>query len=73
MLYGTNFNPPQHLIDQAVTHPGHTVHSTQGADYIFSHFCGIFGATLVYFAVYCAGKAAQGKAVQVDPIKPSLT
>ena len=56
VLYGTNFNPPQHLIDQAVTHPEHTVHSTEGADYIFSHFCGIFLTTLLYFVVYCVGK-----------------
>lgn len=33
--------------------PGYTG-STQGIDYVFSHFCGIFLASTVYMALYCA-------------------
>ena len=27
-----------------------------GLDYVFSHFCGIFLTSTVYFAIYCAIK-----------------
>ena len=33
--------------------PGYTG-STQGIDFVFSHFCGIFLASTVYMALYCA-------------------
>jgi len=42
-----NFNPPQYLIDH---HEG----SPYPIDYAFSHFCGIFMTSTVYFIIYCA-------------------
>jgi glucose uptake protein GlcU len=46
LLYGVNFDPPQWLID-------HKKGSSSGLDYVFSHFCGIFLASTVYFLIYC--------------------
>jgi len=49
VFFGVNFDPPQYLIDH---HKG----SDNGVDYVFSHFCGIFLTSTVYFLVYCAYK-----------------
>ena len=65
VFYGTNFTPPQHLIDAA--NAGDVSHSTDGLDYVFSHFCGIFLATLVYFVGYCVAKQAHGRKPQLPP------
>ena len=66
MFYGTNFNPPQHLID-AAARAGDDSHSADGLDYVFSHFCGIFLTTLCYFVLYCAGKNAVGRKPELPP------
>lgn len=49
ILYGLNFDPPQYLID-------HNMGPSQGIDYVFAHFCGIFFTSMIYFALYCAVK-----------------
>ena len=56
VLYGANFNPPQHLIDEAARGADHSV---DGLDYVFSHFCGIFLATSTYFGAYVAFKRSR--------------
>jgi glucose uptake protein GlcU len=48
-FYGTNFDPPQWLID-------HNRGSKQGIDYVFSHFTGIFATATLYFLIYCVYK-----------------
>ena len=65
VFYGTNFNPPQRLIDEATR--GDKSHSIHALDYVFSHFCGIFFATLTYFIVYCAVKQSRGRKPQLPP------
>ena len=60
-FYGTNFNPPQWLIEHpfSACPDGVTdmadpcVHSQRQYDYIFSHFCGVLFASTVYFLAYC--------------------
>ena len=64
-FYGVNFNPPQHVIDEARRETSNPVHSRESLDYVFSHFCGIFLATLVYFGVYCVVKRAKGQRPQM--------
>lgn len=64
-FYGVNFNPPQHVIDEARRETSNPVHSRESLDYVFSHFCGIFLATLVYFGVYCVIKRAKGQRPQM--------
>jgi len=49
-LYGTNFNPPQYLIDNCPTC------SKVGLDYVFPHFCGIYISSTFYFIIYCVIK-----------------
>jgi len=49
-LYGTNFNPPQYLIDNCATC------SKVGLDYVFPHFCGIYISSTFYFIIYCVVK-----------------
>ena len=56
VLYGANFNPPQHLIDEGARGADHSV---DGLDYVFSHFCGIFLATSTYFGAYVAFKRSR--------------
>jgi len=48
ILYGVNFNPPTYLME----HGG----STNGLDYVFSHFCGIWITSTAYFLIYCVIK-----------------
>jgi len=47
-FYGVNFDPPQYISD----------HSTNknGLDYVFSHFCGIYATSTLYFTIYCISK-----------------
>jgi len=66
VFYGTNFNPPQRLIDSAVL-KANAEHSKHALDYVFSHFCGIFFATFVYFIIYCALKHGKGRKPQLPP------
>ena len=66
IFYGTNFNPPQRLIDEATLY-GKEEHSKDALDYVFSHFCGIFFSTLLYFIVYCAVKQSRGRKPQLPP------
>jgi len=49
-LYGTNFDPPQYLIDNCATC------SKVGLDYVFPHFCGIYITSTLYFIIYCVVK-----------------
>eukprot|EP01137_Pigoraptor_chileana_P016558 Opistho-2@73499 len=48
LFYGFNFDPVQYIIDNR------TGASQNGLDYVFSHFCGIFLTSTVYFLAYCA-------------------
>ncbi|KAH3762616.1 transmembrane protein 144 L-like [Pelomyxa schiedti] len=50
-FYGANFDPPQYLIDNA-----DEGHSSNGIDYVFSHFCGILATSTFYLLVYCIFK-----------------
>jgi glucose uptake protein GlcU len=50
ILYGTNFNPPQYLIDNCDTC------SKESLDYVFPHFCGIYLTSTFYFLCYCLVK-----------------
>ncbi|KAK3283828.1 hypothetical protein CYMTET_8494 [Cymbomonas tetramitiformis] len=71
LFYGVNFDPPQYLIDS------HTCEDANGdsfmthgyshnsLDYVFSHFCGIFAATQVYFLLYCILK--KGEPFMLEP------
>jgi len=44
-FYGINFNPPQYIVE-------HTT-DTNGLDYVFSHFCGIFITSTFIMIIYC--------------------
>jgi glucose uptake protein GlcU len=57
-LYGTNFVPPQYLIDNCATCPKEQI------DYVFPHFCGIYITSTVYMLIYCLVK-------KNSPIVPS--
>jgi len=46
VLYGVNFNPAENLRLRS------GAHSDDALDFVFSHFCGIFGTTLVAFALH---------------------
>jgi len=48
-LYGVNFNPPIYLMQ-------HGGGSTDGLDYVFSHFTGIWITSTTFFLIYCAIK-----------------
>jgi Transmembrane family, TMEM144 of transporters len=54
VFYGVNFDPPQLLVDQCKEKKDQGDCSTELMDYIFSHFSGIFLASTVYLAIYCA-------------------
>lgn len=56
IFYGTNFNPPQYLIDHAKININDQkiAADCKGENYIFSHFCGIYLASTIYFLIYCA-------------------
>jgi len=45
MMYGSNFDPPQYLID-------HDMGSKNGMDYVFSHFTGIFLTSTFFMITY---------------------
>ncbi len=49
VFYGTNFDPPQYLIDKSKKgiEVFGRLHSTQAMDYVFSHFTGGFAAVLL--------------------------
>jgi len=46
LCYGSNFDPPQWLMD-------HNKGSSSALDYVFSHFSGILLAATCYFLIYC--------------------
>lgn len=48
ILFGSNFDPPTWLSDHG--------HTTDMLDYVYSHFCGIFLTSTMYFLIYCAWK-----------------
>lgn len=47
-FYGTNFNPPQYIMDNC-----NKECSQNGLDYVFSHFSGIYLTSTIYFLLYC--------------------
>jgi len=47
LFYGTNFNPPQYIMDHCPTC------SQNGLDYVFSHFSGLYLTSTLYFLIYC--------------------
>jgi len=49
LFYGLNFDPPQYLID-------HKMGSSNGMDYVFSHFTGILVTSSFYMLLYCIVK-----------------
>jgi len=49
VLYGSNFTPPQYIMDNCVDNC-----SQNGLDYVFSHFCGIYITSTTYFLGYAA-------------------
>lgn len=51
IFFGVNFDPPQYLIDN---HIG--LKDPQSLDYVYSHFCGIFLTSTLYFLIYCQVK-----------------
>jgi len=51
LLYGTNFNPPQYVVDHPETFPGA---SKDLGDYVFPHFCGIFLTSTLFVQLYAA-------------------
>eukprot|EP01119_Soliformovum_irregulare_P011423 TRINITY_DN2853_c0_g1_i1.p1 TRINITY_DN2853_c0_g1~~TRINITY_DN2853_c0_g1_i1.p1 ORF type:complete len:360 (+),score=72.67 TRINITY_DN2853_c0_g1_i1:268-1347(+) len=56
IFYGTNFDPPQYIMDNSsAAHPT----SQRGLDYVFSHFCGILLTSTIYMLIYCAAKKNQ--------------
>jgi len=57
ILFGFNFAPALSLIhDQSATDGNGLQYSTNGLDYVFSHFTGILITSLTWFLVYCAAK-----------------
>jgi len=48
VLYGSNFTPPQYVIDHCI---GPSC-SKNGLDYVFSHFTGIFLTSTLFMLVY---------------------
>ena len=56
VFYGSNFDPPQYLIDNcgcaSLTDRSGNQPSTQVLDYVFSHFTGIFLSSIFYFMLY---------------------
>lgn len=67
LLYGTTFDPAQHLMDHA---RGGEAHSQNALDYVFSHFTGIFAATLCYWLAYCVARRALGLRVETPDCAP---
>ena len=51
LLYGNNFTPPTYLMHSGLGPAG-------ALNYVFSHFCGVFAASLCWFALYCAAAPA---------------
>jgi len=47
ILYGTNFDPPQYVMDNCKNNC-----SQNGLDYVFPHFCGIYITSTFYFLLY---------------------
>ena len=47
ILFGNTFTPPNYLHDNGLG-PKNQI------DYVFSHFCGIFATSTLWFVVYCA-------------------
>jgi len=56
-LFGTNFAPPNHLMNDKNHIDGNGLHySPNGIDYVFSHFTGILMTSLMWFLIYCTLK-----------------
>jgi len=54
ILFGSNFAPPTHLIDDQTSVDRNGLHfSPNGIDYVFSHFTGIILTSLFWFLAYC--------------------
>ena len=63
-LSGSTFTAPQFVVDQSNG-------SIDLLDLLFSHFCGILGASILFFAIYCV--VSRGKPwVKSDILLPSI-
>jgi len=49
VFYGSNFTPPQYIMDHCTNDC-----SQDGLDYVYSHFCGIYLSSTFFFLLYCA-------------------
>jgi len=61
VFYGTNFDPPQYIMDNQVGAHYNEAHqwvpvSKNGLDYVFSHFSGILVTSTIYMLIYCIVK-----------------
>lgn len=54
-FFGFNFNPPDYVKNSHGPDSSEP-YSQANLDYVFSHFCGIFLASSVYFIIYCIVK-----------------
>jgi glucose uptake protein GlcU len=63
IFYGVNFDPPTYIMD----HGG----SQNGLDYVFSHFCGIYITSTLYFVIYCIAKKNKPE-IYPECVLPSL-
>jgi glucose uptake protein GlcU len=53
LLYGSNFDPPQYVVDHASEYPGA---SADNRAYVFPHFVGIFITATLFVMIYAAAK-----------------
>lgn len=61
VFFGTNFDPPQYVIDRV------DGASDNSLDYVFSHYCGILLTSTFWFCVYCSYKERSGAPIVVNP------
>ena len=68
LLYGSNFNPPQYVVDHPETFPGA---SKDLADYVFPHFCGILLTSTLFVQLY-AGASRNAPRVYPEIVLPGF-
>ena len=68
LLYGSNFNPPQYVVD----HPDVFVGASKDlADYVFPHFCGIMLTSVLFVQLY-AGASRNAPRVYPEIVLPGF-
>jgi len=65
-FFGTNFDPPQYVMDRV------DGASSDALDYVFSHFCGILLTSVLWFVVYCCYKQYYSKPAQKLDLNPDV-